>query len=91
VAKLTAQGYELLDTSRYVLEVVEAEPVNEYGPQLGLRLRVAEGEHEGFEFTDYPNRGAENGVKVGTKAWDIFEACLNQRLSLDEECRATTQ
>jgi len=85
VAKLMAQGYELLDSGRYVLEVVEAEAVNEYGPQLRLKLRVAEGEHEGFEFTDYPNRGAEDGVKVGTKAWDIFEACLNQRLSADEE------
>src|SRR5215213_7075831 len=60
MAKLTAQGYELLDPGRYVLEVVEAEAVNEYGPQLRLRLRVAEGEHEGFEFTDYPNRGAED-------------------------------
>jgi hypothetical protein len=57
VAKLTAQGYELLDSGRYVLEVVEAEAVNEYGPQLRLKLRVAEGEHKGFEFTDYPNRG----------------------------------
>ncbi len=85
MAKLQARGYELLDPSRYVLEVVEAEAVNEYGPQLRLKLRVAEGEHEGFEFTDYPNRGAEDGVKVGTKAWDIFEACLNQRLSPDEE------
>jgi hypothetical protein len=85
MAKLTVQGYELLDSGRYVLEVVEAEAVNEYGPQLRLKLRVAEGEHEGFEFTDYPNRGAEDGVKVGTKAWDIFEACLNQRLSPDEE------
>jgi hypothetical protein len=85
VARLTAQGYELLDPGRFVLEVVEAEAVNEYGPQLKLRLRVAEGKHQGFEFTDYPNRGAEDGVKVGTKAWDIFEACLNQRLSPDEE------
>src|SRR5215218_365762 len=85
MAKLQAQGYELLDPGRYVLEVVEAEAVNEYGPQLRLKLRVAEGEHRGFEFTDYPNRGAEDGVKVSTKAWDIFEACLNQRLSPDEE------
>jgi hypothetical protein len=85
VAKLTAQGYELLDPGRYVLEVIEAEAVNEYGPQLKLRWRVAEGKQEGFEFIDYPNRGAEDGVKVGTKAWDIFEACLNQRLSPDEE------
>ncbi len=85
MAKLAARGYEILDTGRYVLEVIEAEAVNEYGPQLRLKLRVAEGEHEGFEFTDYPNRGAEDGVKVGTKAWDIFEACLNRRLSPDEE------
>src|ERR687897_1083408 len=85
MAKLTAQGYELLDSGRYVLEVVEAEAVNEYGPQLRLRLRVAEGEHEGFEFVDYPNRGAENGVKVGTKAWDVFQACLDTRLAPDEE------
>jgi hypothetical protein len=85
MAKLTAHGYELLDPGSYALEVVEAEPVSEYGPQLKLRLRVAEGEHEGFEFVDYPNRGAKDGVKVGTKAWDIFEACLNTRLSPDEE------
>ena len=83
MAKLTAQGYELLAPVRHTLEVMEAEPVNEYGPQL--RLRVAEGEHEGFEFVDYPNRGSEDGVKVGTKSWDIFEACLNTRLSPDEE------
>jgi hypothetical protein len=80
-----AQGYELLDAGRYVLEVVEAEAVNEYGPQLRLKLRVAEGAHGGFEFTDYPNRGTEDGVKVSTKAWDIFEACLNTRLAPDEE------
>jgi len=85
MAKLPAHGYELLEPGRYALEVVEAEPVNEYGPQLKLRLRVAEGEHEGFEFVDYPNRGAESGVKVGTKVWDIFEACLNIRLSPEEE------
>jgi hypothetical protein len=39
VAKLMTQGYELLDAGRYVLEVVEAEAVNEYGPQLRLKLR----------------------------------------------------
>jgi hypothetical protein len=50
-----------------------------------VRNRVAEGEHKGFEFVDYPNRGVEDGVKVGTKAWDLFEACLNRRLSPDEE------
>ena len=85
MAKLQARGYELLDPSRYVLEVIEAEAVNEYGPQLRLKLRVTEGEHKGFEFTDYPNRGAEDSVKVGTKAWDLFQACLNQQLAPDEE------
>src|SRR5215203_4629148 len=85
MARLTTQGYELLDPGRYVLEVVEAEPVDDFGPQLKLRLRVAEGEHKGFEFVDYPNRGAKDGVKVGTKSWDVFEACLNRRLSPDDE------
>ena len=85
VTKLTAQGYELLPPNRYVLEVMQAKPVNEYGPQLEVRDRVAEGEYEGFEFTDYPNRGVEDGVKVGTKAWNLFEACLDRRLSPDEE------
>jgi hypothetical protein len=85
LATLKAQGYELLDPGRYVLEVVEAEPVDDFGPQLRLRLRVAEGEHKGFEFVDYPNRGAKGGVKVGTKAWDIFEASLNRRLSPEDE------
>ncbi len=85
MTKLTAQGYELLPPNRYVLEVMQAKPVNEYGPQLEVRNRIAEGEHQGFEFVDYPNRGVEDGVKVGTKAWDLFEACLNRRLSPDEE------
>jgi hypothetical protein len=85
VTKLTAQGYELLPPNRYVLEVIQAKPVKEYGPQLEVRNRVAEGEHKGFEFVDYPNRGVEDGVKVGTKAWDLFEACLDRRLSPDEE------
>ena len=81
---LQAQGYELLDPGRHVLEVLEAEAVNEYGPQLKLNLRVVGGENAGFEFVDYPNRGAENGVKIGTKSWDIFEACLRRRISEDE-------
>src|SRR5215208_81876 len=75
VTKLTAQGYELLPPGRYVLEVLWAKPVNEYGPQLEVRNRVAEGEYGGFE----------DGVKVATKAWDIFEACLDRPLAPDEE------
>ncbi len=85
MSKLFTKGYELLPPGHYVLEVKEAEPVSEYGPQLRLKPRVAEGEYVGFEFTDYPNCGVEGGVKVGTKAWDIFEACLNRRLAPDED------
>ena len=85
MAKLTAQGHKLLDPGQYVLEVVEAEPIDRYGPQLRLKLRVAEGTRMGFEFVDYSRRGTEDGIKVGTKAWDIFEACLDRRLVPDEE------
>jgi len=86
MTKLTTHGYELLPPGHYVLEVLEAEPVNDYDPpQLRMRYRVAEGEYEGFAFVDYPNRGVEDGVKIGTKSWDIFEACLNRRLTPDEE------
>jgi hypothetical protein len=49
MTKLTTQGHELLDPGRYVLQVVEAEPVDDFGPQLRLRLRIDEGEHKGFE------------------------------------------
>jgi hypothetical protein len=54
VTKLTAQEYELLPPNRYVLEVMQAKPVKEYGPQLEVRNRVAQGEYEGFEFTATP-------------------------------------
>jgi hypothetical protein len=85
MAKLIAQGYQLLPPGRYVLEVLEAEAVEEYSPQLKVRNRVVEGEYEGFEFVDFPNRGIEGGVKVNTKAWDLFQACLDRPLSPDEE------
>ena len=62
MTKLTAQGYELLPPGRYVLEVVKAEPVNEYGPQLRLKLRVAEGEREGFGFSWITRTGAPRTV-----------------------------
>ena len=85
MVKLKTQGYEVLNPGTYLLEVVEAEPTNLYKPQIQLRLRVAAGEHKGFMFTDYVNCGSEDGVKVGTKAWDVFEACLDRRLSTNEE------
>lgn len=52
MTKLTAQGYEVLDPGRYVLEVLEAEPVDEFGPQLKLKLRVAPGERPAQNRTD---------------------------------------
>ena len=84
MVKLKAQAYELLDPGVYLLEVVEAEPINEYQPQIQLKLRVAAGERKGFTFIDYANCGSEDGVKIRTKAWDIFEACLNRPLSVNE-------
>lgn len=86
MVKLKAKGHELLDPGTYLLKVIEAAPINEYEPQIRLKLRVAAGERKGFTFVDYPNLGgSENGVKLGTKAFDIFQACLNRRISIDEQ------
>lgn len=71
--------------NRYGLEVMAAEPANEYGPQIKVKVMITDGEYAGSEFTDFPNCGVEGGVKIGTKAWDIFEACLDRRISPDEE------
>ncbi|MDP9454423.1 MAG: hypothetical protein M3Q49_06645 [Actinomycetota bacterium] len=85
MAKLTSRGYDLLPPNRYGLEVVVAEPANEYGPQIKVKVTIIDGEYAGSEFTDFPNCGVEGGVKIGTKAWDIFEACLGRHISPDEE------
>jgi len=61
------------------LEVLSAESADTYGPQIGLKLKVVGGEHEGHTFMDYANRDEDTGqVKQGSKAWSIFEACLGQ-------------
>ena len=61
------------------LEVLSAETADTYGPQIGLKLKVVEGEHDGHTFMDYANRDEDTGqVKQGSKAWSIFEACLGQ-------------
>jgi hypothetical protein len=61
------------------LEVLSAETADTYGPQIGLKLKVVGGEHEGHTFVDYANRDEDTGqVKQGSKAWSIFEACLGQ-------------
>jgi hypothetical protein len=61
------------------LEVLAAEKAETYGLQIGLKLKVVGGEHDGHTFTDYCNRDEDTGqVKQGSKAWTIFEACLGR-------------
>jgi hypothetical protein len=61
------------------LEILSAEKADTYGPQIGLKLKVVGGEHDGHTFMDYANRDEDTGkVKQGSKAWSIFEACLGQ-------------
>jgi hypothetical protein len=61
------------------LEVLAADKAETYGLQIGLKLKVIGGEHDGHTFTDYANRDEDTGqIKQGSKAWSIFEACLGQ-------------
>src|SRR4051812_15290945 len=83
--KIPTMGFTLLEPGQYVLEVLSAEPVDEYGPQLKLELMVAEGENAGYSFCDYPSLAGNGSIKVGTKAWEIFEACMKSRLTPNNE------
>jgi len=59
------------------LNVLAADKAEDYGLQIGLKLKVVGGEHNGHTFTDYANREEVAGqIKQGSKAWAIFEACL---------------
>jgi hypothetical protein len=59
------------------LEVLDANKADTYGPQIAVKLKVVDGEHDGHTFTDYANRDEYTGrIKQGSKAWTIFEACL---------------
>jgi hypothetical protein len=61
------------------LEILAADKAEAYGLQIGLKLKVVGGEHDGHTFTDYANRDEDTGqIKQGSKAWSIFEACLDQ-------------
>ena len=61
------------------LEVMAADKADTYGPQIGLKLKVVGGGHDGHTFMDYANRDEDTGqVKQGSKAWSIFEACLGR-------------
>jgi hypothetical protein len=61
------------------LEVLAADKAETYGLQIGLKLKVIGGKHDGHTFTDYANRDENTcQVKQGSKAWSIFEACLGR-------------
>ena len=86
MAKVPTKTYRLSEPARYVLKVLSAELVEDYGYQVKLELEVAEGEEAGFRFFDYPNRDQNDGsIAPNSKLWQIFEACLRRRLSLSED------
>lgn len=61
------------------LEILAADKAEEFGLQIGLKLKVVDGEHDGHSFTDYANRDDATGqIKQGSKAWSIYEACLGR-------------
>src|SRR5688500_1722749 len=61
------------------LEVLAADRAEAYGLQIGLKLKIIGGEHDGHTFTDYANRDEDTGqINQGSKAWSIFEACLGR-------------
>jgi hypothetical protein len=61
------------------LAIMAADKADTYGPQIGLKLKIVGGEHDGHSFIDYANRDEDTGqVKQGSKAWSIFEACLSR-------------
>src|SRR5215204_4207926 len=70
---------EIIPPGVYRLEVLAADKADTYGPQIYLKLKVLDGEHDAHTFNDYSNRDENTGqIKQGSKAWSIFEACLGQ-------------
>jgi hypothetical protein len=70
---------EVIEPQVCRLEVMGADRAETYGLQIGLKLRVIGGEHDGHTFMDYANRDEDTGqIKQGSKAWSIFEACLGR-------------
>jgi hypothetical protein len=70
---------EVIEPQVCRLEVLAADKAEAYGLQIGLKLKIVGGEHDGHSFTDYANRDEDTGqIKQGSKAWSIFEACLGQ-------------
>jgi hypothetical protein len=76
---ITFAPKELIPPQVCRLKVLAADKAETYGLQIGLKLKVVGGEHEGFTFMDYANRDEDTGqIKQGSKAWTIFEACLGR-------------
>ncbi len=70
---------ELIEPQVCRLEVLDADKADTYGPQIYLKLKVVDGQHDGHQFNDYASRDEDSGqVRQGTKAWSIFEACLGR-------------
>src|SRR3712207_730449 len=70
---------EIIPPGMRRLEILSASKADSYGPQVGLKLKVVGGEHDGHTFMDYANRDEDTGqIKQGSKAWSIFEACLGR-------------
>ncbi len=70
---------ELIEPQVCRLEVLAADRAEAYGLQIGLKLKIVGGEHDGYTFTDYANRDEHTGqIKQGSKGWSIFAACLGQ-------------
>ena len=70
---------EIIPPGVYRLEVLASDKADTYGPQIYLKLKVLDGEHDAHTFNDYSNRDENTGqIKQGSKAWSIFEACLGQ-------------
>jgi hypothetical protein len=70
---------EVIPPQRCRLKILAADKAEAYGLQIGQKLRIVDGEHDGYTFTDYANRDEDTGqIKQGSKAWSIFEACLGK-------------
>jgi hypothetical protein len=68
---------EIIEPQVCRLEVLAADKAEAYGLQVGLKLKIVGGEHDGHSFTDYANRDEDTGqIRQGSKAWSVFEACL---------------
>jgi hypothetical protein len=79
VTKIGFATKEVITPQVCRLEILSAGKAEAYGLQIGLKLKVVGGEHDGHAFTDYANRDEDTGqVKQGSKAWSIFEACLGR-------------